>query len=86
MGGQQAAGVLSQVSLKGKPATPKEIEDFERPIIEQFQRESSPYFSSARMWDDGIIDPKDTRKVLGLCLAVSLNTQNERTKYGVFRM
>lgn len=86
MGGQQAAGVLSQVALKGKPATSKEVEEFERPIIEQFQKESSPYYSTSRLWDDGIIDPKDTRKVLGLSLAAALNTPSDKTKYGVFRM
>lgn len=86
MGGQQAAGVLSQVALKGKPTTAKEVEDFERPIVEQFQKESSPYFSTARVWDDGVIDPKDTRKVLGLCLAAALNARSEKTTFGVFRM
>lgn len=86
MGGPQAAGVLSQVALKGKPSNSKEVEEFERPIIEQFERESSPYFSTARVWDDGIIDPKDTRKVLGLSLAAALNKENETTKYGIFRM
>lgn len=86
MGGQQAAGVLSQVAMKGKSASLKEIENFERPVIEQFQRESSPYFSTARIWDDAILDPKDTRTVLGLCLAATLNASSSETKYGVFRM
>ncbi|EFA07129.2 putative methylcrotonoyl-CoA carboxylase beta chain, mitochondrial-like Protein [Tribolium castaneum] len=86
MGGRQAAGVLSQVQSKGKNWTQKEKDDFEAPIIEQFEREGSPYFSSARLWDDGVIDPKDTRKVLGLSLAAALNAQPEKTEFGVFRM
>ncbi|XP_022905850.2 probable methylcrotonoyl-CoA carboxylase beta chain, mitochondrial [Onthophagus taurus] len=88
MGGQQAAGVLSQVAVKtkGKNWSKKDIEDFEKPIIEQFDNESSAYFSSARIWDDGIIDPKDTRKVLGLSLAAALNSEKKKTTFGVFRM
>ncbi|XP_008196307.2 probable methylcrotonoyl-CoA carboxylase beta chain, mitochondrial [Tribolium castaneum] len=86
MGGRQAAGVLSQVQSKGKNWTQKEKDDFEAPIIEQFEREGSPYFSSARLWDDGVIDPKDTRKVLGLSLAAALNAQPEKTEFGIFRM
>ncbi|XP_044263277.1 probable methylcrotonoyl-CoA carboxylase beta chain, mitochondrial [Tribolium madens] len=86
MGGRQAAGVLSQVQSRGKNWSQKEKDDFEAPIIEQFEREGSPYFSSARLWDDGVIDPKDTRKVLGLSLAAALNAQPEKTKFGVFRM
>ncbi|KRT82189.1 hypothetical protein AMK59_3028, partial [Oryctes borbonicus] len=76
MGGQQAAGVLSQVAIKSKNKnwTKEDVEQFERPIIEQFDRESSAYFSSARLWDDGIIDPKETRKVLGLSLAATMNS------------
>jgi 3-methylcrotonyl-CoA carboxylase beta subunit len=86
MGGRQAAGVLSHVSSRGKQWTQKEKDDFEAPIVEQFEREGSPYFSSARLWDDGVIDPKDTRKVLGLSLAAALNSGAEKTKFGVFRM
>lgn len=88
MGGAQAAGVLSQVAMKskGKTWSAKDIADFERPIIEKFERESSPYYSSARIWDDGVIDPKDTRKVLGLSLAAALQKKKEDTKFGVFRM
>ncbi|XP_060536734.1 probable methylcrotonoyl-CoA carboxylase beta chain, mitochondrial [Cylas formicarius] len=86
MGGPQAAGVLSQVASKNKIWTAEEKEHFENPIIEKFQHESSPYFSTARIWDDGIIDPKDTRKVLGISLAASLNSDIDDTKFGVFRM
>ncbi|RZC40955.1 methylcrotonoyl-CoA carboxylase beta chain, mitochondrial, partial [Asbolus verrucosus] len=85
MGGRQAAGVLSQVFSKGKQWSQKEKDEYEAPIIEQFEREGSPYFSSARIWDDGVIDPKDTRKVLGLSLAAALNAEVEETKFGVFR-
>jgi len=88
MGGRQAAGVLSQVAAKtkGKNWTQQQIAEFEKPIIDKFEKESSPYFSSARIWDDGIIDPKDTRKVLGLSLAAAMNGEQKDTKFGVFRM
>ncbi|KAK9759325.1 Carboxyl transferase domain [Popillia japonica] len=88
MGGQQAAGVLSQVAIKSKKKEwiKEDIEEFERPIIKQFDKESSAYFSSARLWDDGIIDPKETRKVLGLSLAATLNSKKTNTTFGVFRM
>lgn len=56
------------------------------PIIEKFDREGSPYFSTARLWDDGIIDPAQTRNVLGLSLRAALNSQIEETNFGVFRM
>ena len=54
--------------------------------MEAYEREASPYYSSARLWDDGIIDPADTRKVLGLCLAAAIKNVPEETKYDVFRM
>ncbi|CAH0551194.1 unnamed protein product [Brassicogethes aeneus] len=85
MGGKQAAGVLSQVASKGKWSEGK-IEKFEKPIIEQFDREASAYYSTARIWDDGIIDPKDTRKVLGLCLAATLTKPITKSHFGIFRM
>ena len=75
MGGEQAASVLSTV---GK-ADPDEIR-------EKYERESNPYYSTARLWDDGIIDPRDTRDVLGLCISASLNSPMPDTGYGVFRM
>lgn len=88
MGGPQAAGVLSQVAMASRRQqwTQDKIDDFEKPIIDQFEYESSPYYSSARLWDDGIIDPKDTRKVLGLSLAATLNSNEVPTKFGIFRM
>nr|XP_023014812.1 probable methylcrotonoyl-CoA carboxylase beta chain, mitochondrial [Leptinotarsa decemlineata] len=86
MGGPQAAGVLSQVASQGKSWSEQQKKEFEKPIIEMFDKEGSPYFSSARIWDDGVIDPKDTRKVLGLSLAAALNREIKNTSFGVFRM
>lgn len=65
----------------------KEEEDkFKSKVVEGYDREASPYFSTARLWDDGIIHPSDTRKVIGLCLSASIKPHPEDTKYGVFRM
>ena len=92
MGGEQAAGVLSTVRqsaliAKGKPEmTDKEKEEFEKPIRDKYEKEGSAYYSSARLWDDGVISPCQTRKVLGYALKVSLNKKIEETKFGVFRM
>ncbi|KAK4885004.1 hypothetical protein RN001_001275 [Aquatica leii] len=88
MGGAQAAGVLSQVAMnsKGEKWTQQQIDEFEKPIRDLFEHQSSPYYSSARLWDDGIIDPKDTRKVLGLSLAAALNHERKSTNFGIFRM
>ncbi|KAJ8947287.1 hypothetical protein NQ318_014184 [Aromia moschata] len=83
MGGPQAAGVLSDVASKGKQWSDKERDDFRKSIIDKFDREGSPLF---QLWDDGVIDPRDTRKVLGLSLAAALNCKIEDTKYGIFRM
>ena len=78
MGGDQAAGVLSTVrqsalAAKGKEMTAEEVAEFEQPIKDKYEKEGSAYYSSARLWDDGIIAPEDTRKVLGYGLQVSLN-------------
>ncbi|CAH1975932.1 unnamed protein product [Acanthoscelides obtectus] len=86
MGGPQAAGVLSQIASRGKELTKEQKSKIERPIIEQFEREASAYYSTARLWDDGVIDPKDTRKVLGLSLAAATNNPGGPTSFGVFRM
>ena len=64
----------------------EEEEKFKNRVVEAYEREASLYHSSARLWDDGIIDPADTRKVLGLCLAAAVKDVPEETKYGVFRM
>jgi acetyl-CoA carboxylase carboxyltransferase component len=91
MGGQQAASVLLTVRLeglarRGETMTPEEREAFEEPIVAEYEREGSPYYSTARLWDDGIIDPVDTRMVLGLGIAASLNAPYPETDFGVFRM
>lgn len=92
MGGPQAASVLSTIeSMKRErqnkaPLTPEELENMERPIRELYDDEGKPYFASARLWDDGVIDPMDTRDVLGLSISASLNAPAEDTKFGIFRM
>ena len=83
MGGQQAARVLSTV--RGEMSE-EERDAFELPILETYERESSPYFSTARLWDDGIIDPADTRRVLALGLAAAAYAPVPETTFGVFRM
>lgn len=91
MGGDQAAGVLSTLQAdnakrQGKEWTEEDIAKFEAPIKAKYEREGSAYYSSARLWDDGIIDPADTRKVIGLSLSAALNEDVEMSNYGVFRM
>lgn len=91
MGGAQAANVLSQITEEqhkrsGKVWTKEQSDKLKAPIIEQFENEGSPYYSTARLWDDGIIDPMDTRRVLGLSLSAALNNPGKETKFGVFRM
>jgi acetyl-CoA carboxylase carboxyltransferase component len=83
MGGAQAASVLSTV--KGG-MTGEEKAEFERPILEKYEREGSPYYSTARLWDDGVIDPLDTRKVLAMGLDAAAYAPIAPTRYGVFRM
>jgi len=88
MGGEQAASVLAQVK-KDAMKTPwpqAEEEAFKKPIREQYETQGHPYYASARLWDDGIIDPADTRMVLGLSLSAALNAPVEETRFGVFRM
>lgn len=91
MGGEQAAGVLAQVAKdqrqrQNKEWTQQEEDALKKPILEKFEKEGHPYYSSARLWDDGVIDPKDTRKVLGLSLAATLNAPIDDFKFGIFRM
>jgi len=91
MGGEQAAGVLATVTRDGKERRGEnwsEAEEaaFKEPILEQYEHQGHPYYASARLWDDGVIDPKDTRRILGLGLSASLNTPIEKTQYGIFRM
>jgi 3-methylcrotonyl-CoA carboxylase beta subunit len=92
MGGEQAANVLltikqDQLAREGKPGmTKEEADEFKRPILEKYEDEGNPYHSTARLWDDGVIDPVDTRQVLGLALSVVLNSPVEENNFGVFRM
>ncbi|MDQ6619482.1 MAG: methylcrotonoyl-CoA carboxylase [Pseudomonadota bacterium] len=91
MGGEQAATVLATirrdaVEARGGSWSAEEEESFKAPIRAQYEREGHPYFATARLWDDGIIDPKDTRDVLGLAISASLNAPIEETRFGVFRM
>jgi 3-methylcrotonyl-CoA carboxylase beta subunit len=91
MGGEQAANVLANVrrdniEAAGKSWSAAEEEKFKAPIREKYEREGSPYYSTARLWDDGIIDPRDTRRVLALALAASLNAPVGESKFSVFRM
>ncbi len=91
MGGEQAAGVLAQVKRDqkdklGETWSEQEENDFKQPIIDSYEHQGHPYYASARLWDDGIIDPADTRQVLGLAISASLNKPIEDTKFGIFRM
>ena len=91
MGGEQAATVLAQVKRDGLEArgetwTEAEEVDFKQPIRAQYETQGHPYYASARLWDDGIIDPADSRRVLGLGLSAALNAPVEKTEFGIFRM
>ena len=92
MGGEQAAGVLATVKQDGLKASGKEVmseselEEFKKPILEKYEKEGSAYYSSARLWDDGVIEPHKTRDVLGLAIAASLNNEIDDSRFGVFRM
>jgi 3-methylcrotonyl-CoA carboxylase beta subunit len=91
MGGDQAANVLAQVrrdnmEARGEQWSAQDEELFKAPVREQYETQGNPYYASARLWDDGIIDPADTRAVLGLSISAALNTPVEDTRFGVFRM
>ncbi len=91
MGGEQAAGVLATVKrdaveAKGGTLTAEQEQAIKQPILEQFSHQSHPYYSSARLWDDGVIDPADTRRVLALGLSAALNVPIGDPKFGIFRM
>ncbi len=91
MGGEQAAGVMAQVTRdiktrKGESWSTEEEEAFKRPIAEQYQVQSHAYYASARLWDDGIIDPAKTRDVVGIALSAALNAPIPDSKFGIFRM
>ena len=91
MGGEEAARVLAQVKeeqlARGKEKwDPAEQEKFMNEIRTQYETQGNPYYASARLWDDGVIAPEDTRKILGLSLSASLNAPMSTTQFGVFRM
>ena len=91
MGGEQAANVLGQVrrdalEAQGKSWSEEDEEAFKAPIREQYEHQGSPFYASARLWDDGVIEPAETRAVLGLSISAALNAPVERTTFGVFRM
>ena len=89
--GEQAAGVLAQVKRDqkakiGEEWSAEEEQAFKQPIIDTYEHQGHPYYASARLWDDGVIDPADTRQVLGLAISASLNKPIAETKFGLFRM
>jgi len=91
MGGEQAANVLAQVrrdniEARGSTWPAEDEEAFKAPIRDQYERQGHPYYASARLWDDGIIDPADTRMVLGLGISTALNAPIDKTRFGLFRM
>ncbi|HOL38102.1 MAG TPA: carboxyl transferase domain-containing protein, partial [Rubrivivax sp.] len=92
MGGEQAASVLATVRRDGIEArggtwSAEEEAEFRRPILAQYEHQGHPFYGSARLWDDGVIDPADTRRVLALALSASLNAPiPERPRFGLFRM
>jgi acetyl-CoA carboxylase carboxyltransferase component len=91
MGGEQASGVLTvvkreQLAREGKSFPPEEEDAIRRPILEQYEHEGSPYYSAARLWDDGILDPVETRQALALGLSAAFNAPIPEAKFGVFRM
>jgi acetyl-CoA carboxylase carboxyltransferase component len=91
MGGEQAASVLAQVKqtqleTSGKPMSDDEVRRFKQPILDKYEEEGGPYYSTARLWDDGIIDPAQTRNVLALAFASTLGAPIPEMGFGVFRM
>jgi 3-methylcrotonyl-CoA carboxylase beta subunit len=91
MGGEQAASVLATVKrdgieAKGETWSKEEEQEFKRPILERYETQGHPYYATARLWDDGIIAPEETRRALALALSASFNAPIEETRFGVFRM
>ena len=84
LGGELAASVLATV--RGEFKSKEEEDNFKAPIREQYERQGHPYYASARLWDDGVVDPADMRRLFGLAISASLNAPLEETKFGVFRM
>ena len=91
MGGEQASSVLvtvkrDQLEAKGKKLSDKDEKDIAQPILDKYEEEGNPFYSTARLWDDGILDPRNTRDVLGLAFAASLNAPIPDSPAPVFRM
>ena len=91
MGGEQAAGVLTtvkrdQLERAGQTLSPEAEREIADPVLQKYEEEGSPYYSTARLWDDGVIDPADTRIHLGLGLSIAYNAKIEEPRFGVFRM
>ena len=91
MGGEQAAGVMAQIKKdnferKGEHWAESDVDAFKQPIIETYEKQGHPYYASARLWDDGVIDPAQTRDVVGLSISAALNAPIPDTRFGVFRM
>jgi acetyl-CoA carboxylase carboxyltransferase component len=91
MGGEQAANVLvtvkeQQLARQGAQLDDAERQRLKQPILDKYERESSCYYSSSRLWDDGVIDPRDTRRVLAMALASTLHHKWDPTNFGIFRM
>jgi len=91
MGGEQAASVMARlrrdaIEAKGSAWSEADEEAFKTPIRDQYETQGHPYYASARLWDDGVIPPEDTRMVLGLSLSAAFNAPAENTRFGVFRM
>ena len=91
MGGEQAASVLATIRKEalersGGTLSPEEEERIKAPVREQYERQGNPFYASARLWDDGVIDPLDTRRILSLALSLAAAQQPKETRFGVFRM
>jgi 3-methylcrotonyl-CoA carboxylase beta subunit len=91
MGGEQAAGVLAEIKVRqlereGRTLSEAEIAAIREPILEQYTRRSSAYYSTSELWDDGLLDPVDTRNALAIALSCALNTPIGEQRYGVFRL
>jgi acetyl-CoA carboxylase carboxyltransferase component len=91
MGGEQAAAVLTrvkkeQLAREGRTFSPEDDQALRQPILEKYEHEASPYYSTARLWDDGILDPAETRQALALGLAIACKAPVPEPRFGVFRM
>ncbi|MDX1497607.1 MAG: carboxyl transferase domain-containing protein, partial [Salinisphaeraceae bacterium] len=91
MGAEQAANTLADVKVRqlkrqGQELTPEQIEEIRQPVLEEFKRKSSAYWSTSEIWDDGILDPVDTRNALGMAISAALNTPIDDPSYGIFRL